>query len=305
MEPLDMGITVPMAAANTRFNEKRVTNVANVVATRSRAREVSGFAVYALYQELCVFPKPGLVSKVDTGSHTDMTASMFFRSLFSLRHYFASIYQAGSRNATFAELSQLGLRAEEQMMRVTTGVNTHRGAIFGLGILCAAVGKQDAESKSLTLPQIITATWASAIKAADAKAAGTSNGAKACSEYGTGGARGEAASGFPHVFKIALPALRAVRKAGRSESAAAIQAFFSIMASLDDTNLLHRGGSSALSYAKLSANSFLNKGGVFAADWEEQACCVHKSFMQKRLSPGGCADLLAATLFVDRIVRSS
>lgn len=270
-----------------------------------RSRAASRATLQALYYELCLYPKPGLVSMVDTGSHQDMTAALFIRSLFSLRHYFSAVYLAGARNAPFAVLSRLGIEAEARMLRATCGVNTHRGAIFNLGILCAIIGKWDAGGRKVELSRLDVDHWSSAIKAADSSMVSNSNGNRACRNYAVGGARGEAAAGFPHVFRIGLPALAAARAAGASESAAVVQAFFAIMASLEDTNLLHRGGAGGLAYATSAATSFLAEGGVLSGGWRERAVLIHHEFVQRRLSPGGSADLLAATLFVDRMTRGA
>jgi triphosphoribosyl-dephospho-CoA synthase len=258
-------------------------------------------ALRALHRELCLYPKPGLVSLIDTGSHRDMTAALFVQSLFSLRHYFPAIYLAGASDASFAELTRLGIVAERRMLCATRGVNTHRGAIFNLGILCATLGKKDATASQADLSALAVASWSSAIKDADSRSSNNSNGSLACREYAVGGARGEAAAGFPHVFRIGLPALQAARYAGAGESAAEAQAFFAIMATLEDTNLLHRGGAQGLAHARSAASSFLANGGVFAHDWRERAVSMHRDFVRRNLSPGGSADLLAATLFVDAV----
>jgi triphosphoribosyl-dephospho-CoA synthase len=235
----------------------------------ARTQQVARAAVRALYDEMCLYPKPGLVSKTDNGSHDDMQAATFVKSLFSLRHYFAAIYQAGTRDADFAELTQLGIAAEATMLRATAGVKTHRGAI----------------------------------KLADSKDMSSSHGNLVCRKYAVGGARGEAAAGFPHVFKIGLPALAAIHQVGGSVVAARCQAFFAIMAALEDTNLLHRAGADGLHYARTSAISFLAEGGVFAANWLQRAKHIHQAFVARRLSPGGSADLLAATLFIAAVTE--
>jgi triphosphoribosyl-dephospho-CoA synthase len=270
-----------------------------------RSRTASRATLKALHDELCLYPKPGLVSRIDSGSHRDMTAALFVRSLFSLRHYFSAVYLAGVRNAPFAVLRLLGMDAEARMLRATSGVNTHRGAIFNLGILCAMIGKWDADGRKTELSRLDVDDWASAIKAADSNLSGTSNGGWACRIYAVGGARGEAAAGFPHVFRVGLPALNAARAAGADEAAAAVHAFFAVMASLQDTNLLHRGGAGGLAYAKSAAASFLADGGVLSCGWRERAVLIHQEFVQRHLSPGGSADLLAATLFVDRMTRDA
>lgn len=114
------------------------------------AREVARLAVRSLHAELCLYPKPGLVSPVDSGSHEDMDAETFMRSMFALRHYFKKICLAGLDDAPFARLKALGIAAEAAMLRATRGVNTHRGAIFSLGMLCATAGRARAQGTPLT-----------------------------------------------------------------------------------------------------------------------------------------------------------
>ena len=281
-------------------------------ASAAAASRVALAALRALHAELCLFPKPGLVSKIDNGSHHDMHPALFVKSLFSLRHYFAACYAAGYADAPFEQLQTLGLQAEARMMRATGGVNTHRGAIFNLGILSAAIARRDACATNVTgaaggdtpasLSKLVIDHWAAAICMADADAlpVADSNGARACRTFAVGGARGEAAAGFPHVFQIGLPALHAVLRDGGTREMAECQAFFAIMQGLDDTNLLHRGGATGLAYARDAAAAFLRAGGVFATTWRQHALAIHHAFVERRLSPGGSADLIAATLFVDR-----
>jgi triphosphoribosyl-dephospho-CoA synthase len=126
-----------------------------------------------------------------------------------------------------------------------------------------------------------------------------SHGGKARRIYGAGGARAEAAQGFPSVYEIGLPALqRGALVAPGDVEAARVQTCFALIAALEDTNLLHRGGLPGLRYAQSAARVFLDNGGVGTPDWRERANVVHQSFVTRGLSPGGSADLLAMTLFV-------
>ena len=129
---------------------------------------IARLAVRSLYAELALYPKPGLVSLVDNGSHADMSAATFLRSMFALRRYFLHITRAGMANAPFDELKRLGIAAEERMLRATGGINTHRGAIFCLGMLCAAIGRCRAAGVPLAPAAIRTtlrAHWGRALNA--------------------------------------------------------------------------------------------------------------------------------------------
>jgi len=225
------------------------------------------------------------------------------RSLFALRHYFPAIAAAGAAGASFTRLRALGLDAERRMLSVTGGVNTHRGAIFNLGLLAAAAGWQRAHpehGRPATLGDTVRRHWGEAIvrPAIVAEAAPPSHGMRVAQCYGIGGARAEAAAGFPHVFGVGLPAFEHSLARHGDRRRAAVQCFFNLVAQLPDTNLLHRGGAEGLRFAQTAALDFLAAGGVAHPAWRTRAESVHRSFVARRLSPGGSADLLAATLFV-------
>ena len=130
---------------------------------------VADQAVLALLHELAAWPKPGLVSYVDSGSHTDMDAAMLQASAEALRPFFAELARAGQDGADMARLRAIGLRAEAAMLAATGGVNTHRGAIFGLGLLCAAAGTvaeistDGAAVAPVRLGNIVVRRWATDI----------------------------------------------------------------------------------------------------------------------------------------------
>lgn len=256
--------------------------------------------VRALWYELVTFPKPGLVSLEDNGSHADMDAGHFWRSTLALRGYFAEIARAGAEGAEFASLRALGIEAERRMLRATGGVNTHRGAIFNLGLLAAATGwraSQDAPAASLGA--IVRQAWGPAL--AQHRRDPGSHGARVARVHGAGGALLEAQSGFASVYGVALPAYREALARTGSASCARVQAFFALLASADDSNLLHRGGVEGLRFAQAGAREFLQQGGVHRAGWWGRAHALHKAFVARNLSPGGSADLLAATVLLHEL----
>jgi triphosphoribosyl-dephospho-CoA synthase len=208
--------------------------------------------------------------------------------------------EAGARGCTMGRLRIIGIEAEAAMLAATSGVNTHRGAIFGLGLLCAAAGARSAgQVKAGTkLGEIVTKLWGEEIL--DGPVLLHSHGSTVRRRFGAGGARLEAGGGFPSVYEVGLPALqRGAAHAGGDAEAARVEACFALLAAVEDTNLLHRGGPAGLRFARRAARDFLDAGGVAAPDWRERAKAVHEEFVARRLSPGGSADLLAMTLFVD------
>jgi triphosphoribosyl-dephospho-CoA synthase len=256
-------------------------------------------AFKALEWEIDTTPKPGLVSPIDSGSHDDMNAALLRRSAEALQPYFAQLARAGARQCDLRTLRCIGRAAENAMLIASGGVNTHRGAIFGLGLLCAAAGMPVYDAQlSGSLGDIVRERWGASIGAAPVDEC--SHGAQVQRRYGAGGARAQAAGGFMHVYEIAWPALTHGRQlAAGDENAARVHCCFALMASLVDTNLLHRGGIEGWLFAREQAIAFMTNGGVGNPHWHTQALGIHREFVARRLSPGGCADLLAMTLFVD------
>jgi triphosphoribosyl-dephospho-CoA synthase len=270
-------------------------------------QRIARCAVRALYAEVVLEPKPGLVSLRDNGSHTDMTAATFVKSLFALRHYFGHVARAGALAHPFEFLQAMGLGAEERMLSATAGINTHRGAVFLLGLLCAAAGRLSAQGDALTaqsLRDCLMHHWGQALRwraESAAQAPPRSNGQHAARRYGLRSAGDEAGLGFPTLFEITLPALQTALQTGHGLRAARVQALFATMAVLDDTNTAHRGGWEGVQCVKTSAQAFLLAGGVAQSDWLLRARAIHANFVARRLSPGGAADVLAAACWVQEM----
>lgn len=267
------------------------------------ARRLGRLAVASLHTELVCAPKPGLVTPFDSGSHTDMTAATFLRSLFALRGYFVAIAEAGRRGAGFAGLNRLGRTAEAQMLHATDGVNTHRGAIFGLGLLTAAAAAlQDGglpRPRGEAVCGEVARRWGDALGVAPLDPA--SHGQQAVRRYGARGARAEAVDGFPALREVALPVLRAALADGLTREAALVHTLMHLIADLMDTNLLHRSGPAGLAFAQTRARDFLAAGGAYARDWRPRLEALGRAFVARRLSPGGSADLLACAWFLVRV----
>ncbi len=272
----------------------------------SVADDVAAVAATALLAELMTWPKPGLVSHVDSGSHADMDARTFQVSARAITPFYAQLTVAGAGGADLAELRQIGVQAERAMLAATGGVNTHRGAIFGLGLLCAAAGANWSPSEHAgqhwqagALGATVRQRWGQAILRGPILLG--SHGANARLRFGAGGARAQAAAGFPHALEVGLPALALGRAlAPHDAEAARVQSFFAILASLEDTNLLHRGGVAGLYYAQEAAAGFLAQGGVGQADWRERAATLHRAFVARRLSPAAARTCWPSVCFSTR-----
>ncbi|PPV05489.1 CitG protein [Xanthomonas bromi] len=268
---------------------------------RDVARQLGRLAVGALHAELACAPKPGLVTRFDSGSHTDMDASTFVRSLFAVRGYFVAIAQAGIEHASFERLRQLGIEAESAMLRATCGINTHRGAIFSLGLLTAQAARlRAAHGQRPTAKQVCDGVrmWRDALLAAPLNP--HSHGQRVRAQYRIGGVREQAAAGYPLLREIALPALRSALDGGATRDAALAQTLMQLIATVDDLNLLHRGGCDGLAFAKAQAAAFLADGGIAQPQWRARLRAIGRQFVARRLSPGGSADLLACAWFLHR-----
>lgn len=263
----------------------------------SWADEVASRVSAALREELALYPKPGLVSPIDCGSHPDMRAETFLDSIRTLEPYFGEFARAGSRGVDLPALQHIGLAAETAMLETTQGRNTHRGAIFCLGLLASAAGWRWKHGARENLGLIVAARWGSQIPRAQSLPTEptTSHGLSVCRNFQVRGVRGEAADGFPTVFNKALPVFRtALSRTDRAH--AALRTFFAIMAEAEDTTLLHRGGEVAWDFARRAARDCLDlPDGLLM----QEALRLHEYFVARNWTAGGTADLLSATLFAD------
>jgi len=282
----------------------KATAVATAIAPiEPSLQHIGRAAVAALYDELALEPKPGLVSFVDSGSHRDMDARTFMRSLFALRHTFFNLARLGAAGADFAALEREGVAAEARMLKATGSINTHRGAIFSIGLLCAAASAavaRGAPLRPLAIRRTLLDRWGDTL-AARCLRPSSSHGASAASRFGLRSVGAEAALGFPVLFESTFPALRSAIRLGMAPQRARVQALFHTIATLEDTNLAHRGGLAGLRYAQRTARDFLVAGGASRTDGLDAARSVHRDFVARNLSPGGSADVLAAACWLQRV----
>ncbi len=268
----------------------------------TRAGLVAGLAVRALVQEAELTPKPALVDRRGGGAHDDMDLEMLRRSAHALRPTFGDLasraYRREPSRLLREELAAIGRGGEEAMFAVTGGVNTHRGAIWALGLLVAAAAMAPPE-----VPPAEVAALAGQVAVFPDRHAPpeTSHGSLVTSRYGVAGARGEARQGFPHVVGVALPTLRAARKACREECLARLDVLVALIATVDDTCLLHRGGNEALRDAQTGARKVLDAGGNGTAAGRRALRSLEAALLCHNAAPGGSADLLAAALFLDAL----
>jgi len=269
----------------------------------SLAERLADLAVDALIDEADLSPKPALVDRRGNGAHTDLHLGLMHASALSLWPTFKEMAEAaielGEVGLPLREaVGRIGREGEQAMLATTNGVNTHRGAIWALGLLVAAVALElhASAAGSITLR-------AARLALLDDRYAprSMSHGAQVAQRYGARGAREEAQLGFPAVTQRALPQLKRSRAAGHGEQNARLDALLAIMTQLADTCVLYRAGEQGLHTMQLGAQAVLDAGGSASLAGRR---CLHELDQQLialNASPGGAADLLAACLFIDRI----
>lgn len=275
------------------------------------ARLISEKAVNALLEEVHTTPKPGLVDQRNNGSHTDMDVPLFVASANALRPYFARCASIGQATAdlpaatAFPLLREAGLAAEEAMFAATDGVNTHKGAIYTMGVLCAAIArlwhKGEIRPAADTVLSLCSEIAGAAAEADLAHSAAETAGLRLYRKLGIRGIRGEMADGLPSVSKIALPVFREILTHGYSRNDAGAVTLLHLIACVQDTNLYRRGGTAGAVFAADAACTLL-KQHTFPP--REKIEALDDAFIARRLSPGGCADLLAATYFLDVLLET-
>jgi triphosphoribosyl-dephospho-CoA synthase len=280
------------------------------------AHYIASLAQRAILYEVSTTPKPGLVDRDNSGAHKDMD---FFTFMASSSALYRGMYDCTMEGLYFKEeestilLDRIripGIQCEKAMFEATNGVNTHKGIIFSLGILCAAAGNLYEKSGTVKIPveELCEKVKKLAENLTSRDFAGIHNkkvlthGERLYKEYGYKGIRGEVEGGFLTVREKAVPILRNWEK----DKAASLNDLFleillNIMTVSEDTNIIIRGGRESLAYVKTEAYDFLQSGGMNHPKAIDKLTNMNEKFIDKNISPGGSADLLAVSIFLGLI----
>jgi triphosphoribosyl-dephospho-CoA synthase len=272
--------------------------------SQAQAKHLAGLARQALIAEAELTPKPGLVDRRGSGVHSDLSLAILRYSALAIEPYFCAMARIPPGTAPSQPLREwlavVGREAERAMFEATGGSNSHKGAIWILGLLLSAAAMSDEDKPTAS------SVAASATEIASFEDRATprlvSHGDLVAKRYGVTGARGEALLGFPHVVDIGLPMLHS-RRGSATETVARLDALLSIMSRLDDTCLLYRGGEEALIAAKRGAAAVESAGGSGTSIGRLRLNHLDRQLLALGVSPGGSGDLLAATLFLDALER--
>ena len=286
--------------------QERTQELLETALSRYESRETARLACQALLYEVAATPKPGLVDRANSGSHRDMDFFTFQASAAALWPYFETCANIGietrnlSPEETFSRLRAPGMVAEGEMLRATGGVNTHKGAIFSLGILCAALGRMGweyADKPQWLLYECgqmtagLVAKDFAGLTPETAKTAGQ----KLYLRHGITGVRGQAEAGFPAVLQVGLPKLEEGLARGLSLNDAGCAALLSMLAAAADTNMISRSDYETQQNIALETAILLQKTPFPGVEVLNR---MDADFIEKNLSPGGTADLLAMTYFL-------
>ena len=272
------------------LREGRFSEAASLVPPTTVPYLLAHIATDALQQELDTTPKPGLIDQNDNGAHSDMDYRLMQRSIAALRPYFVKLAVLGYQKElpTVENLREIGLEAEKSMLEATRGVNTHKGALFALGlaVVSAANLAFNGEISVEKLQKNIEKLACQFPETTD------THGSVVVSQHRVKGALAMAREGYKPLFADWLPFYRETTSEER-----ALKTLLRIMATLDDTNVYHRKGAEAVAQMKADSIALLND---FEPKKLEQ---LNQDYNAQGISPGGCADMLALTIFVNFIIH--
>jgi len=271
---------------------------------RKDAQVIAKNAVRALLYEISATPKPGLVDRRDSGAHSDMDFFTYIDSTSALAAYFEDMAERGAVSRGFPpegllpRLRQRGIVAEEEMFAATGGINTHKGLIFSMGIICAAFGWHgspfpDSDTVLQTAAKIAAPALYKDLEGVTPQNAAT-KGEAAFAKHGLSGIRGEAAGAFPAVRVWGLPVLKNAAANSKSLNDAGVEALLHLISNVVDTNIIGRSNKEILKTLQDNLRAFLSASPDNTAILEHSAR-LNELFIKDNISPGGCADLLAVT----------
>ncbi|MBQ6278971.1 MAG: [Muribaculaceae bacterium] len=254
---------------------------------------VAWLAINALKQELDLTPKPGLVDTHDNGSHSDMDYAIMLKSINALRSYFAQLAVISFSDCLpeASQLQNMGIDAEKKMLAATGGINTHRGALFSMGLAVVAachILATGCSSNFLDQWCKIVASIASQMPGSD-----NSHGNSVKAQHNVAGALDIARTGYSEMVNKWLE----YYCDNCNDEQIKHKTLLLIMCSLDDTNVIHRAGFEMALQVKQEAAHLLEN---FSIEGLEQ---MNQSFIARNISPGGAADMLSLTLFLSTLTK--
>lgn len=252
---------------------------------------VADLAERALRMELDTTPKPGLVDRQDNGAHKDMDYALMSKSISALRPYLTRLAVESAKDIDPVKIKEIGIEAEKAMLKATSGVNTHKGALFCIGLSVAAASCLACSTgavEAYSFKELVSRA------ASEIPSARGTHGAEAKRSFKAVGALENARAAYPELFTDWLPYYRSLE----GDPFRCHKTLLHIMTTLDDTNILHRRGAEGLAHAEAEAARLLE-------DFSESGLSsLNKDFIRENISPGGSADMLSLTIFIESIINN-
>lgn len=251
---------------------------------------IAHLATQALQAELDTTPKPGLVDKDNNGAHRDMDYALMQRSIDTLHPYFVQLARLGFADTlpTHTAIRDIGIEAERAMLAATNGVNTHKGALFSMGLaVVAAAHEKDTDSLQTTI-KALAASFPDTNGTHGSKAKLLSKGTTAIK-----GALDNAREGYEMLFAEWLPFYIERRK--EYDAYTPHKTLLRIMCDLDDTNVIYRTDLATAEEVKQEARALLDSFSKAALK------DMDRHYTARNISPGGAADMLSLTIFIGSI----
>lgn len=272
--------------------------------------KLAEFAMQAMIYEVSCFPSPGLVSPISSGAHKDMDFYTFIDSTAVLNKYMFMFSEAGinsnNLDELFVSLRRIGVKAEEEMFLKTKNINTHKGMIFLMGLTLGSTSfciknKSNFGDIKENIKNMC-AGITNELKEAEKKTEDLmSHGEKLYVKHGITGVRGEAEEGIPLAFDLGLKEYE--RASDLNENDRLIHTLFHIMSECEDSTILHRQNFHILNYVKETSKEIIDRGGLYNPKMKEDIYILNEKFIQKNISPGGSADILAVTVFLSLVKK--
>lgn len=275
---------------------------------------IGHLASMALQAELDTTPKPGLVDRNDNGAHCDMDHALMQRSIQALHPYFVRLAQLGftDKQPCHDEIVNIGIEAEREMFKATGGVNTHKGALFSIGLAavalageafsritqaerCGTMAYNDVNSKQIQSLSNSIASLARLFPDTN----GT-HGSKAKANNILKGALDNAREGYTQLFKAWLPFY--IDCIAEGDNYALHKTLLRIMCDLDDTNIVYRTSMETMKEVKTEARQMLDTSRNIV-NFEAALQAMNTDYIHRNISPGGSADMLSLVVFLSCVVR--
>jgi triphosphoribosyl-dephospho-CoA synthase len=273
--------------------------------------KIAGTAIQSMLYEVSATPKPGLVDRANSGAHQDMNFLTFMSSsavLFDTFYYCAlegMNFTSQNYQVLLERIRPFGIEGEKKMFAATNGVNTHKGLVFSLGIIAAALGSLYAEEKEFIFDAHEICKRVQQIAVGLCKEFGTilnkneqTYGERLFEKYNIKGIRGEVESGFQTVMKYGLSVMRQYASKDEDLNNVFIQVLLNLMSKTEDSNVLGRHDHGTLEYVRHQAEIALQLGGAFTKEGMDFITFLDREFISRNISPGGSADLLAVTIML-------